>query len=339
MTDNKECDTIKSEKVIHVIEENSKLKDRLFDKIYESEESRKHLAEFVIGKTPDETVISNVRPVIFGNKYNDLAFLYDRCMYIMLEEQSTECANIAYRMLEYVVAGLRQQIDTEQILYSNTLVRFPVPKLFAVNVGLIERKAPVKQVEYDILLSNAFLKLKQELLSKKPDLELTVHMYDFRMTKEEVLMYVDNNQLPDRLAVYSLKENELLQYGISAATITYLQRAMRHQNYQMPVQITSVELMIEELKNRGVLRELFQRKEVCDMTRAQFSRDDILRYSGIEEGRIEGRLEGRLEGQLEAKKEIVIKLVKSGMSEQTVSQIANIDIDLVHSWIEEAEEN
>lgn len=335
MTDDKGCGTIKSEKVIHVIEENHKLKDRLFDKIFESEESRKHLAEFVIGIKPDEAVISNVRPVIFGNKYNDLAFLYDRCMYIMMEEQSTECANIAYRMLEYVVTGLRQQIDSEQILYSNTLVRFPVPKLFAVNVGIIERKAPVNQVEYDILLSNAFLKLNQELLNQKPDLELTVHMYNFRMTKEEVLMYIDNNQLPDRLVVYSLKENELLQYGISAASITYIQRAMRRQNYQMPKRITSVELMIDELKNRGVLRELFQRKEVCDMTIAQFSRDDILRYSGIEEGRIEGRMEGRMEAQ----KEMVIKLVKRGTSEQVAAQVANIDIDLVHSWMKEAEEN
>ena len=35
--------------------------------------------------------------------------------------------------------------------------------------------------------------------------------------------------------------------------------------------------------------DLLNDKEVCDMTMAQFSRDDILLYQGREEGREEGR--------------------------------------------------
>ena len=38
--------------------------------------------------------------------------------------------------------------------------------------------------------------------------------------------------------------------------------------------------------------DLFQSKEVCDVTVAQFSRDDMLLYQGREEGREEGRQEG-----------------------------------------------
>jgi len=38
--------------------------------------------------------------------------------------------------------------------------------------------------------------------------------------------------------------------------------------------------------------DLLSDKEVCDMTMAQFSRDDILIYQGLEEGREEGLEEG-----------------------------------------------
>ena len=40
--------------------------------------------------------------------------------------------------------------------------------------------------------------------------------------------------------------------------------------------------MIQRLKERGIFVDLFSDKGVCDMTMAQFSRDDILLYRGRE---------------------------------------------------------
>ena len=84
-------------------------------------------------------------------------------------------------MLEYVVAGLRQQIDSEQILYGTKRVMFPVPKLFAVNVGIEDRKTSIIDEEKEIRLSESYVELFEELSEVMPDLEATVHMYDFRM--------------------------------------------------------------------------------------------------------------------------------------------------------------
>ncbi len=77
-------------------------------------------------------------------------------------------------------------------------------------------------------------------------------MYDFRMNEEEILMYINENRLPERLRNYKLNENELLQYAITAASITYIQKALKDSELQMPRAVESVETMIEELKNRGI---------------------------------------------------------------------------------------
>lgn len=46
------------------------------------------------------------------------------------------------------------------------------------------------------------------------------------------------------------------------------------------------------LTDRGIFVDLLSDKEVCDMTMAQFSRDDILIYQGREEGLEEGLEKG-----------------------------------------------
>lgn len=109
---------------------NRKAKDTFFKKVYESEERRRKLAADLLGLKSERVSAANVRPVLFGNKENDLAFLCGDVFYIMMEEQSSVSPNIPYRMLEYIVAGLRSTVDSEQLLYGRSRVYFPVPKLY-----------------------------------------------------------------------------------------------------------------------------------------------------------------------------------------------------------------
>lgn len=64
----------------------------------------------------------------------------------------------------------------------------------------------------------------------------------------------------------------------------------KRKKYQLPSRIQNTADMINVLKEREIFVDLFSNKEVCDMTMAQFSRDDILIYRGREEGRKEERL-------------------------------------------------
>ena len=90
------------------------------------------------------------------------------------------------------------------------------------------------------------------------------------------------------------------------------------QKYNVPYKGTRQE--------RGIFVDLLTKKEVCDMTVAQFSRDEMLLYQGREEGREEGRTEGiqltksvlRLDAQGYAVSDIATQLQ---VSEEEVKRI------------------
>ena len=56
----------------------------------------------------------------------------------------------------------------------------------------------------------------------------------------------------------------------------------------MPCNVTNVADYLELLIKRGIFVDILTDQEVCNMTMAQFSREDILRYQGREEGEMIG---------------------------------------------------
>lgn len=118
---------------------------------------------------------------------------------------------------------------------------FPVAKLYLLQIGLkIKQEKLPEQVEYDIRLSDSYLSEGKEDNAKniEPDLEVIVYVYDFRMTYTEILAYIEQNVLPERLKEY---ENDMRNYALVANGITYIQRAEKNKKYKMPANVTSVE--------------------------------------------------------------------------------------------------
>ena len=98
--------------------------------------------------------------------------------------------------------------------------------------------------------------------------------------------------MPERFSPY---RGDLLDYALISNGITYIQRAGRKEKqpgYVMPCNVTNVADYLELLIKRGIFVDLLTDQEVCNMTMAQFSREDILRYQGREEGEIIGELIG-----------------------------------------------
>lgn len=271
-----------------------KAKDTFFKKIFESPVRLKGLAEFLLGCEADSVKIKNIRPVLFGNKENDLAFACDDVVYVMMEEQSKVCLNLPFRITEYIVVALRDSVDTGKLLYGTKRVMFPFPKLYGVNVGIVRvsRELP-KSVIYEMRLSDSYENAEKYMSEYVlPDLETIVHIYDFRMTRGELWTYLESGVLPDRFGGF---EGDLLDYAITANALTYVQRALKKadvENYPLPSKINSPADLFTLLMTRGVFVDLFEDKEVCDMTVAQFSRDEMLLYQGREEGLEEGLEQG-----------------------------------------------
>ncbi len=281
---------------------NWKAKDTFFKKVYEKEERQKALISFLLGLDANKIRVANVRPILLGNKENDLALLCDDVFYLLTEEQSSLSPNIPYRLLEYITAGLRSLVDSEQVLYGKKRVYFPIPKLYLLQVGLEikEEKLP-EQIQYDIRLSDSYLQTEEKnLKDAEADLEVIVHVYDFRMTLKEILTYIKQNILPQRFQLY---KNDMMYYALVANGITYMQRIEKDKKYRKPANVSTVTEYLEMMLERGIFVDLLSDKEVCDMTMAQFSRDDILLYQGREEGLEEGRKEGRKEGRMEGREE------------------------------------
>lgn len=237
---------------------NRRAKDTFFKTVYASEERRRKLASFLLGIEGEQITTANVRPVLFGNKENDLAFVCDAVFYFMAESQATVCPNIPYRLLEYITAGLRTTVDSEQLLYSRKRVCFPIPKLYLLQTGL-ERKPErlPEKVQYDVCLSDSYVsadgKYGGAAAATKPDLEAVVQVYDFRMTPEEVLDYIEEDIVPDRFEAYA---GDMRDYALSANGITYIQRAgkdERQERYVLPENAPTVASYLELLKCRGYL--------------------------------------------------------------------------------------
>ena len=86
-----------------------------------------------------------------------------------------------------------------------------------------------------------------------------------------------------------------------------MQRAVNdreQERYIMPVNVSTVAGYLKLLIERNIFVDLLTDKEVCDMTMAQFSRDDMLIYQGREEGWAEGRAEGKAEAVMELLEDI-----------------------------------
>lgn len=278
-----------------VIPVNTKAKDMFFKKVYESEKRQRELVSFLLGVNIEKVSQNNIRPILFGTKENDFSCICDNIFFTLSECQASVSLNVPYRLVEYAVTGLRSMVDSSQLLYSSKRVQFLIPKLYVLQVGLEAKneRLPAK-VQYDLQLSESYVSAEEKYgeNAPKPDLDATVHVYDFRMTLNEVLTYIESNTLPKRFNEY---KNDMLNYALVANGITYMQRVHNGIIQAAPKNVSSVVEYLQLLQNRGIFMDLLSDKEVCDMTIAQFSRDEELRYHGWEEGWDEGWDEGREE--------------------------------------------
>jgi hypothetical protein len=265
----------RSAKAANLLETNPELKNAFFKEVFKSEERRRDLVKLFTGNSDEPMELMTVSPVIFGKKENDLGFLSGIIYYYMLEAQSTPNKNIPFRMAEYAVEGLASLLEKTDNLYGSKMVKVAVPMLYTVFVGC-KKKAPAKVVGEQRLSDMYKAKMKHY------DLEVVVHTYDFNMAYAEVVRYIDNGKLPRRLSKY--KDTALLNYALFANGSKYLQMCGKDPELTKPKSVATVLELCKLFEKRGIFVDLFTRKEVCQMAVLDFSRDEMLKWAGKEEG-------------------------------------------------------
>lgn len=129
--------------------------------------------------------------------------------------------------------------------------------MLQTGLEVIKEKLP-KQVQYDIRLSDSYRQVDGKYGEKAatPDLDAVVHVYDFRMTLDEIRQYIEKNTLPDRFKLY---DNDLRDYALTANGITYMQRAVKSregERYIMPVNVSTVAEFLQLLIERNIFADL-----------------------------------------------------------------------------------
>ena len=150
---------------------NRKYKDSLFRKLFNNKNALADLYESL--KPGVEVDVQKMDIITLDNAltndyYNDIGFMYDNRLIVLVEEQSTVCLNMPLRMLIYLTHTYEEYIKEHNLkVHGVSLQKLPTPEFYVISTTPCKQKV--------LQLSDAFLQ------KGKPFIELTVPI----ITKEE----------------------------------------------------------------------------------------------------------------------------------------------------------
>jgi len=228
--------------------------------------------------------INTLSNVLIMKQINDVSFLLDKRLVVLIEHQSTINENLPYRLLEYVTRIYEKIVDKER-KYQKNLMKIPKPEFIVLYNGTDEYP------DYtELKLSDAFMDIEGLKLTgiDKVPLELIVSVYNINQGHNpEILKKCES------LYGYSFFINKIREYQTQGLTLEEL--------------ITPV---IEYCIKNNILKDYLEAhaSEVINMIFGEYDRE-----MDIAVNRREAREEGRSQGREEGHKEI-FDLFEQGLS-------------------------
>ncbi len=160
--------------------------------------------------TEDSLTDVTITNVLTDNLYNDLGFIANNKLMILVEAQSTWTVNILVRVLLYLAQSYHEYFQrTSQDYYKSRKVRMPKPELYVIFTGSKGRK-PDK-----ILLSEEFF--------KGADIDIEV--------KAKVIYESDTDDIINQYIVFCKVFNEQTkQHGMTRKAVTETIRICKDRN-------------------------------------------------------------------------------------------------------------
>ena len=237
----------------------------------------------------DTPVVKNtLEDALYKDRINDLSFVLDGQILVLLEHQSTINNNMALRMLMYV-GRLYEKIvnengDLAKAIYGEKQLSIPVPKLVVLYNG--KEDLPEHTEQY---LSDLFM-IKQE----KVQLELKIDVYNINYDKDSELL--NKSQSIYEYSTFIHCANEKRAAGLSREEA--VKQAMR--------ECIESDIMAEYLLKNG--------SEVTNMLYFEWKEEDALKYAK-EEGYEDGYGDGAAQ-----KQEELIRVFKDVLSPEVIAE-------------------
>jgi len=159
---------------------NRTYKDKLFIDYFSDTERLIDAYNALTGSNypPDtEIVITTLDNVLYRSQNNDVAFIIEGRIVVLIEHQSTINENMPLRLLMYI-CEIYKRLVPQKLLYSEKLKQIPTPEFYVIYNG---KKECPDQME--LRLSDAFL-----LSQNAPCLELIVPVYNISKGHNEELL-------------------------------------------------------------------------------------------------------------------------------------------------------
>jgi predicted transposase/invertase (TIGR01784 family) len=285
-------------------------KDSMFSSLFSNPEILRELYSAIEGIPipPDIPIeINTLSGVLFINKVNDISFLIDNRLVVLIEHQSTISENLPLRMLEYTGRIYEKIVDLEK-KYQKKIIKIPRPEFIVLYNGIEDYP------DYsELKLSKAFMDvkgLKLKGLDKIP-LELIAQVYNINHGHNPEIL-----KSCETLANYSKFVDKLQEFQ---------KRGIKLEESIKPV----IEYCIEN----NILKKYLQEygSEVINMIfgDGEYDRDmDIAvnRREAWEDGLEEGMEKGREVGLEFTARNALAK----GISVQTVQEITGLPLDRIN---------
>jgi predicted transposase YdaD len=251
---------------------NRKFKDSVFTLLFSEKSSLLELYNAIENTnygSETDIRITTLDDALFMEQINDISFVIDGKLVVLIEHQSTLNPNMPIRMLIYISRTYEKIVDKDG-LYSTKKMSIPKPEFIVLYNGAEE--CPDKQV---LKLSDMFSEPLGESLAS---LELEVTVYNINNGRNEEMAKRSEKLKGYEVFVYLVKE--------------YLKAGMDRGS--------AIKRAVLDCIRQDVLKEFFEEhgSEVHNMLLSEWNLDDAKRVwqrEAREDGRNEGRNEGREE--------------------------------------------
>lgn len=278
---------------------NRKIRDTVFCHYMSTEQNLLELGNALKGTQytdPSSISINTLDGSFYSNIKNDISFLMDNLMVVLIEHQTTINPNMPLRFLSYVDELFRRYTQPQQKkIYSSELVKLPTPNFYVFYDG------------DDNSFDSHTLRLSDAFEIPSNNLELTVNVYNLATGKSKAL-----KNICQPLNEYSIFSNKYKDFRKQNLTIDESVREATHYCLEHNI-------MYDYLKNNE--------SEVISMFGFEWNEKEereALLEAGEARGEARGITIGEARGRLLALKDLVLD---GTVSLQTASQKAGMSID------------
>lgn len=296
---NKKTEEIKAFDNTDAIKLNRTFKDATFRYIFKEKDKFVELYKSLSGieLNPNEVESFDLDSLVISDWHNDVSFVTkDRHIIILLEQQSSYCANMSVRCLVYYSNLIRKLYENDMDkfknrIYSKNKLFLPRPEFFVLYMGKEELSEECE------MLSSHFID------SRNASIDLRVLNIDIKYNND----FMQNTNTSNTLHDYSFFVHRY-QYHYDSAKLSHLSKINRSRE--------ALNLAKQDCISQGFFVDYLNRKEFCDMAKDEFTMDNFIALKE-QEARQEARQEGikilvnSLEDVNLSKESIISQLQKS----------------------------